>query len=639
MKLLVTIIFCAAFTVNLRAQINVNTATKFTVGPRNGGANSYFDFEGFTTLSNGNIAFLNFTYNSSNALQDTHLEIFNGSTGAQVSSNSILSSISPRSSDSSDDYYLIPLSNGNLLVSWSAQSSGKSFTDAYFRVIQTDGTTVTSAIKINNEAGTLNRFVRPAELSNGNVAFVWATDGSNYAYRIFQTDGTALANQASLTSLGTGNGGGSQSEHEIAANGNGTFMVVYPLTIDNRYKGIIFNNDGSATTVGGVNHFNISSVGRGGGGLVWVKALSNNNYVVTFYGDPDGIVANRDKRVSIFEPDGTAVLADQILEVVGNTNIGRLLSFTGGGFGIIEYSGTFFQEIDRYDNTATVVESDVRIDEVTDFLSDAFTGPDGSLVSINNKTVSGKYQLEFHRHVVPSSVPTSATVAATIILEGAWNGTNAMNTILEDENLVSASAPYNGINGHVGSESVASAAAVPDGVVDWVLVELREAGSAAAANNASRVGSAAGFLMSDGSIKATDGTSNLTVSLSGNTGADFFVVVYHRNHLPVMSANAISESGGTYSIDFTSSSANTYQTTNALVSLSGSKFGMPAGDTDSDGSIDGDDLGTWQTNNGAVFNYSSSGVADFNLDGEINAVDRNDFHQKNTSKTRQVPNS
>lgn len=285
----------------------------------------------------------------------------------------------------------------------------------------------------------------------------------------------------------------------------------------------------------------------------------------------------------------------------------------------------------------TVVESDVRIGEVTDFLSDAFTGPDGSLVPINNKTVSGKYQLEFHRLVVPSSVPTSATVAATIILEGAWNGTNAMNTILEDENLVSASAPYYGINGHAGSESVANAASVPDGAVDWVLIELREAGSAAAANNAAKVGSAAGFLMSEGSVKATDGTSNLTVSLSGNTGADFFVVIYHRNHLPVMSANAISQSGGTYTIDFTSNSANTYQTTSALVSLSGSKFGMPAGDTDNDGHIDGIDLGIWQTNNGAVFNYSSTGVADFNLDGEVNAVDRNDFHQKNTSKTRQVP--
>ncbi|MFY0591818.1 dockerin type I domain-containing protein [Roseivirga sp.] len=240
---------------------------------------------------------------------------------------------------------------------------------------------------------------------------------------------------------------------------------------------------------------------------------------------------------------------------------------------------------------------------------------------------------------VTTLAPASIQVAATVFLEGAWNGTNAMNTTLEDANLVSASAPYNGTNSHAGSESVASAAAVPDGAVDWVLVELREAGSAAGAVNSTRKGSAAGFLMSNGSIKAIDGTSNLSINLSGNTGTDYYVVIYHRNHLPIMSANAIVGSSGTLTIDFTANSANTYQTTTALVALSGSKFGMPSGDLNQDGNINGTDLGTWQTNNGITFSYGSNGAADFNLDGEINAVDRNDFHQKNTSKTRQVPTS
>lgn len=240
---------------------------------------------------------------------------------------------------------------------------------------------------------------------------------------------------------------------------------------------------------------------------------------------------------------------------------------------------------------------------------------------------------------VKTLAPTSLAVAATVFLEGAWNGSTAMNTTLEDGDLVASSAPYNGTNNHAGSESVANAAAVPNGAVDWVLVELREAGSAAGANNTTRKGSAAGFLMSDGSIKATDGTSNLTISLSGNTGADYYVVIYHRNHLPIMSASAISGTSGTLTIDYTGSSANTYQTTTALASLAGGKFGMAAGDFDQDGNIDVDDLETWRTNNGAVYSYSGSGIADFNLDGVINAVDRNDFHQKNTSKTRQVPST
>lgn len=230
------------------------------------------------------------------------------------------------------------------------------------------------------------------------------------------------------------------------------------------------------------------------------------------------------------------------------------------------------------------------------------------------------------------SAPTSATIAATAFLEGAYNGTNLNTTI---NGSIPTAQPYSGaiFNGHSDTES----ATAPASAVDWVLVELREAGSAAAALNATKVGSAAGFLMSDGSIKATDGTSDLTISLSGNTGASFYVVIYHRNHLPIMSANAISESAGSYSIDFTSASANTYQTTIALTSLSSGKFGMPAGDTDGDGDIDAVDMNTWRTHNGAGFSYSGSGVADFNLDGVINAIDRNNFHKKNTSKIRQVP--
>ncbi|MCE7993638.1 MAG: hypothetical protein HEP71_16760 [Roseivirga sp.] len=247
----------------------------------------------------------------------------------------------------------------------------------------------------------------------------------------------------------------------------------------------------------------------------------------------------------------------------------------------------------------------------------------------DNLTSFGTYSGTF---TVNSSAPTSATIAATVFIEGAYNGTGLSTTLNAGLPLAQ---PYSN-NGHAAGET---AGAIPAGAVDWVLVELREAGSAAAALNATKVGSAAGFLMNDGSVKSTDGTSNLTVSLSGNTGADFFVVIYHRNHLPIMSANAISESSSLYTIDFTSSSATTYQTTSALVSLSGGKFGMPAGDADGDGDVDATDLTTWRTNNGVSFSYSGSGVADFNLDGVINAIDRNELHQKNLSKTSQVPGS
>ncbi len=225
--------------------------------------------------------------------------------------------------------------------------------------------------------------------------------------------------------------------------------------------------------------------------------------------------------------------------------------------------------------------------------------------------------------------PDMAVVAATVFLEGAYNGVDLSKNI---NSSIPLTQPYN-VNGHSGG----AASGIPANAVDWVLVELREAASAANALSSAKVGSAAGFLMNDGTIKATDGSSDLTISLSGNSGSGFYVVIYHRNHLAIMSANPVSEgAGGTYDIDFTTLSANTYQATSALTTLSTGKFAMPAGDADGDGDVDAADLITWRTQNGGVFTYNSTN-GDFNLDGVINAVDRNDFQQKNESKTSKVP--
>ncbi|WP_222843464.1 hypothetical protein, partial [Roseivirga misakiensis] len=201
---------------------------------------------------------------------------------------------------------------------------------------------------------------------------------------------------------------------------------------------------------------------------------------------------------------------------------------------------------------------------------------------------------------VTTLAPSSLQIAATVFLEGAYNGTN-LNTAINSS--IPAQQPYNGVNSHSQTTSVS----IPANAVDWVLVELREASTAATATNATRKGSTAGFLMNDGTIKATDGTSNLTINLTGNTGTAYYVVIYHRNHLPIMSAAAIDGSGGTLTIDFTSNSANTYQTTTALASLSNNKFGMPSGDVNQDGNINSTDLSTWRTNNGAVYSYSGNG--------------------------------
>ncbi len=231
--------------------------------------------------------------------------------------------------------------------------------------------------------------------------------------------------------------------------------------------------------------------------------------------------------------------------------------------------------------------------------------------------------------IIDNDLPASATVDATVLLEAAYNGTG-MSTRINDH--IPLAQPYTN-NGHTGG----TASTIPVGVVDWVLVELREAASAATATNATKVGSAAGFLMSDGSIKATDGTSDLIIALSGNTGGAFYMVVYHRNHLPIMSASAIAESEGKHTVDFTSSSTATYQNAAALKALTGGRYGMIAGDADADADVDASDLTLWRTHNGRPYDYSTNGTADLNLDGKINAVDRNGYQKRNNNRTSQVP--
>ncbi|GAB5526546.1 MAG: hypothetical protein Roseis2KO_44180 [Roseivirga sp.] len=349
--------------------------------------------------------------------------------------------------------------------------------------------------------------------------------------------------------------------------------------------------------------------------------FETDDYFQIYYAFDTDITAHPGLNTA-FSQGAYTLLADYRGSGTG-TNASRDADFSGAGdgaevlpFGTADLAtggnNDMFMSDISFDLTGTGTSLSIRFVFQTDSGDETFL--------IDNIRVAGE---------VPASAPTSATVAATAFIEGAYNGTN-LNTTLNAS--IPASQPYS-INGHSAGETAGS---IPANAVDWVLVELREAASAATALSATKVGSAAGFLMNDGTIKATDGTSDLTVSLSGNTGSEFFVVVYHRNHLPIMSASAISESSSVYTIDFTSTAANTHAGVTGLASLSGSKFGMLAGDADGDGDVDATDLTTWRNQNGITFSYNTTN-GDFNLDGEINAVDRNDFQQKNSSKTSQVP--
>ena len=202
---------------------------------------------------------------------------------------------------------------------------------------------------------------------------------------------------------------------------------------------------------------------------------------------------------------------------------------------------------------------------------------------------------------------TVATLSVNlkVFLEGPYNG-GAMNTNLASRIPLSQQpynvAPWN----YSGTESVAS---LPAGIVDWVLVELRQADAPANASSGTVMAKRAAFLKSDGTIVDLDGSSPLVFSnVVLATGKNLYPVIRHRNHLAIMAASGVTQTAGVYTYDFSSSLNQAYGAGSGYKAV-GSKFAMVAGDVDKDGSIYVSDYSLWATNYSRV-----NGYYDFDID-------------------------
>ncbi len=249
---------------------------------------------------------------------------------------------------------------------------------------------------------------------------------------------------------------------------------------------------------------------------------------------------------------------------------------------------------------------------------------DGMITIQSNDPITPTTNVPVHLHVYANRVLANVK----IYLEGPF-AADTMSTYLQRQGLLPLSQPFNQAPwNYQGTEQVS---AVPGGVVDWVMLELRT-GTAAG----TRVARRAAFLRKDGIVVDTDGTSQ--VSFMGIEAGDYYVVVHHRNHLSVMTATAITLSSDNSTLyDFTDSPGKAYDAGSpALKALDTGHYGMFAGDADASGTVDNQDkTGVWQVQNGTAWTYDKTG--DFNLDGAIDAQDYNRFLLVNSGKQTQVP--
>ena len=153
---------------------------------------------------------------------------------------------------------------------------------------------------------------------------------------------------------------------------------------------------------------------------------------------------------------------------------------------------------------------------------------------------------------------------------------------------------------------------------------------APSATPATIIAQQAGFVIKDGSVVGTDGLSKIEFNKSITN--QLFVVVWHRNHLGMMSAFPVTESVGVYTYNFTTAMGMAYL--NGQKGLNGSVYGMYAGDADGSGEIESiDNDGYWAIQAG-VKGYRS---ADFDMNTQVNNQDKNDLWFMNNSQSSLIP--
>lgn len=216
------------------------------------------------------------------------------------------------------------------------------------------------------------------------------------------------------------------------------------------------------------------------------------------------------------------------------------------------------------------------------------------------------------------------SLSLNVFLEGPFNGaemTTSLNPSFLPVNQPYSGAPWN----YPGNESVT---VIPStDIVDWVLVELRDANEASLATSETVIARQAAFLKKNGSIVGLDGSNNpLIFNLSFQHG--LFVVVHHRNHISVLSASEVAEVGNIFTYNFTSGGDQAFGNTQKY--LGSGIWGMIAGNGLPDNLInEWDKVDSWNFQAGKAGYFQG----DFDLDTQVDNSDKDDLWYNNNGAT------
>ncbi|WP_026998149.1 DUF6443 domain-containing protein [Flectobacillus major] len=152
-----------------------------------------------------------------------------------------------------------------------------------------------------------------------------------------------------------------------------------------------------------------------------------------------------------------------------------------------------------------------------------------------------------------SNIVSNKFLKGKVLLAGGI-GVSQMNTSMASSGYLPTLEPYTALGGrfvHVGGggneqttlQVLAANQGTPNAIVDWVFVELRSA-----SNSANILKTRSALLQADGDIVDIDGVSDL--NLGNLPNANYYVAIKHRNHLGVMTAEAVSFASTTTTVNF-----------------------------------------------------------------------------------------
>jgi len=210
---------------------------------------------------------------------------------------------------------------------------------------------------------------------------------------------------------------------------------------------------------------------------------------------------------------------------------------------------------------------------------------------------------------------SSINLSVRIFLQGNYNeDSQLMGNALQQEGLLPSAQPYNTTPwNYSGNENASN---FPTNTVDWVLVEVRSGTPAISGDaNTILVETKAGLLQTDGDIVDAAGNAlrfdNLTI------GADYHILVRHRNHLDVISAQAI-QATSSMNYDFTTAINKAFGASQQVATTDG-KAVLYVGDYTPDGVIQNSDNDAWKELPAILSTYYQT---DGTLDGIVQVTDQ-----------------